>query len=101
MTTHLPSYEGVLDAARQIDGVYKKAESVGSLVTGGKTGRVTEYAGVKAQPPGWWAAFWKRHYANTGQTPAEARRQLQRILGNPAPEKTAVSDLYLKDLLAK
>ncbi len=86
--------------AGQIDRVYAKSDAVGSLVTEGKTGRVTEYAGLKRQPPGWWASFWKRHYANTGQTKTLARERLRRILGMSEPEHAEVSDLYLRDLLA-
>lgn len=45
----------------QIDRVYNKSESVGSLVTGGPTARPTEHDGPKQEPPGWWEAFWRRY----------------------------------------
>jgi hypothetical protein len=85
--------------ATQIERIYSQSDAVGSLVTGGETGRVTEYASMKEQPPGWWDTFWRRHYANTGQTQTEARVRLRRLLGVKEPESMAVSDLYLRDLL--
>ena len=95
---------GVVDAGdlseikREISRVYREGEVVGSLVTGGQTGRVTEYEGVQVQPPDWWADFWRRHQRNTGDTPAEARRKLRRLLGEGYEEKP-VCELYLRDLL--
>lgn len=84
----------------EIDRVYAESDSVGSLVTEGRTGRVTEYDGVKVQPYGWWADFWRRHYENTGDTPEVARRKLHRLLGTDY-ERRPVSELYLRDLLRK
>jgi len=84
--------------AEQIDRVYKKSDYVGSLVTGGATGRVTEYDGVKVQPPGWWDAFWKRHEANTGDSREEAIAKLIKLLGKNYPEQP-VCELYLRDML--
>ncbi len=52
----------------QIDRVYRDAEYVGSLVTGGETGRPTEFTGNKHEPAGWWDDFWTRNYRNTGLT---------------------------------
>ncbi len=87
--------------AKQINKVYAQADYVGSLVTDGNTGRPTEYAGLKRQPRGWWASFWKRHQANTGQSPSEARAKLRRLLGISDVEEVEVSDLYLRDLLTQ
>ena len=67
--------------AKQIKRVYADAEYVGSLVTGGETGRPTEYDGSKVEPPGWWDAFWKRHQENTGQTREEAIEMLKKLMG--------------------
>jgi hypothetical protein len=69
------------DIARQINRVYENADYVGSLVTDGQTGRPTEYEGEKIQPPGWWAAFWKRHEENTGMTRDDTMRMLRRLRG--------------------
>ncbi|MFO0746723.1 MAG: hypothetical protein U1F43_13780 [Myxococcota bacterium] len=60
------------DIKAQIDRVYADADYVGSLVTGGDTGRPTEYDGDKNEPAGWWGAFWQRYFENTGLTPAQA-----------------------------
>jgi hypothetical protein len=49
---------------------------VGSLVTQGETGRVTEYEGVKQQPPDWWERFWERHEQNTGDSREVAMAKL-------------------------
>lgn len=47
----------------------------------GETERPTEHAGPKVQPPGWWDAFWQRHFENTGQTREEAIAMLDKLLG--------------------
>lgn len=47
--------------AAQINQVYADGDYVGSLVTGGSTGRPTEYDGEKNQPKGWWKSFWKQY----------------------------------------
>ncbi len=65
----------------QIGKVYQQADSVGSLVVEGETERPTEHAGPKIEPPGWWDAFWKRHFENTGQTREEAMEMLTKLLG--------------------
>lgn len=82
----------------QIDRVYSRSTSVGSLVTDGRTGRITEYEGTKVQPRDWWARFWKRHQQNTGDSPEEARRKLRELLGIHYLARP-VCDLYLRDLL--
>ena len=82
----------------QIDRVYSLSDSVGSLVTGGRTGRVTEYDGMKVQPPGWWNEFWRRHEQNTGDTRWEAIAKLRALLGKNYTYRP-VCDLYLRDLM--
>jgi hypothetical protein len=84
----------------QIDRVYAMSDFVGSLVTQGETGRVTEYDGCKIQPQYWWEDFWRRHYANTGQTREEAIAKLRKLLGDDYME-CKVSELYVRDLLRK
>ncbi|MDQ7824884.1 MAG: hypothetical protein RDV48_18945 [Candidatus Eremiobacteraeota bacterium] len=84
------SEKDISDIASQINKVYKEADYVGSLVTGGKTGRPTEYDGDKFEPPDWWDSFWKRHQQNTGLTPEETIRMLRKLYGpnyTPRSEK--------------
>ncbi len=83
---------------RQIDDIYSNADTVGSLVTSGETGRPTEYWGCKVQPASWWQEFWARYEGNTGESRREAIRKLQRLLG-PTYEQRPVTDLYVRDLL--
>jgi len=64
----------------QIAQVYSDADYVGSLVTGGETGRPTEYDGPKDQPPSWWSDFWQRHEENTSQSPWDVMAMWQRLL---------------------
>jgi hypothetical protein len=92
------SMEDMRAIKAQIDRVYERSDYVGSLVTEGETGRVTEYEGLKVQPPDWWEKFWERHRRNTGDSPEEARRKLRELLG-PHFQTRPVSDLYLHDLL--
>jgi hypothetical protein len=94
------SENDVKEIKDQIDRIYAQSYSVGSLVTAGETGRVTEYAGAKVQPPGWWDAFWVRHEKNTGDNREVALRKLRQLLGD-SPESLPVSDLYLRDLLRR
>lgn len=84
----------------QIDRVYAMSDYVGSLVTQGETGRVTEYDGCKIQPLYWWEDFWKRHCANTGQTRDEAIAKLRKLIGHDYMD-CRVSELYVRDLLRK
>jgi hypothetical protein len=86
------------EIARQIESVYAQADSVGSLVTEGRTGRITEYEGAKVQPPGWWEDFWRRYEGWSGVSRAEAIARLRRLLGHNYMDRP-VSDLYLRDLL--
>ncbi len=76
----------------------QKSDYVGSLVTGGETGRVTEYDGIKVQPPGWRDGFWKRHEANTGDNREKAIAKLRKLLGEDFRAKP-VCELYLRDVL--
>lgn len=61
------SEQDMEEIAAQLERVYAESDYVGSLVTGGDTGRPTEYEGNKQQPPGWWKEFFRRHRENTGQ----------------------------------
>jgi hypothetical protein len=94
------SEDDLASIKRQIDRVYNQSDYVGSLVTEGETGRVTEYAGAKVQPPDWWRRFWKRHERNTGDTREQAITKLRQLLG-PNYQTRPVSDLYLRNLLRK
>ena len=82
----------------QINRVYSRSAYVGSLVSGGQTGRVTEYEGVKVQPADWWANFWTRHQKNTGDSREVALAKLHKLLGEDYLNRP-VSELYLNDLL--
>jgi len=94
------SAEDMRQISEQIERVYAKSDYVGSLVTGGTTGRVTEYDGTKVQPDGWWERFWQRHHKNTGDSSAETIAKLIKLLGKNY-RKQPVCDLYLRDLLAE
>jgi hypothetical protein len=78
---------------RQIDRVYRDADYVGSLVTGGDTGRPTEYKGGKQEPAHWWDSFWRRNERNTGLTREESRKMLRRLL-NPHCLEDSCPDTY-------
>lgn len=84
----------------EIDSVYEQSDEVGSLVTGGNTGRVTEYDGPKVQPANWWNEFWKRHEENTGDSREEAIAKLRKLLGSNYMQRP-VTDLYLRNCLRK
>ena len=75
------SEKDIKEIHEQIEKVYSHADYVGSLVTGGCTGRPTEYIGDKNQPANWWNCFWKRHYENTGETKEDTRRTFKRLFG--------------------
>ena len=55
----LVSEQDMAEIADEINKVYAKGDFVGSLVTGGDTGRPTEYDSDKVQPPDWWEHFLK------------------------------------------
>ncbi|MCH7903369.1 MAG: hypothetical protein IH944_02250 [Armatimonadetes bacterium] len=94
------SQQNVAKIKRDIDRVYDATENVGSLVTGGHTGRVTEYYGIKVQPRYWWNAFWNRYERNTGYSRYDAIRRLRQQLGSNYMQRP-VCDLYLRDILRK
>ena len=81
-----------------IERIYAQSTDVGSLVTGGETGRVTEYDGVKVQPTDWWEDFWERYEASTGISRYEAIRRLRELLGTNFRQQP-VCELYLRDML--
>jgi len=80
------SREDMKDIAAQIKKVYASADYVGSLVVQGETGRPTEHAGPRIQPPDWWQRFWERHFQNSGQTPEETIEMLQKLYGPNWPK---------------
>lgn len=82
--------------ARQINQIYAHADAVGSLVTQGESGRVTEHSGPKLQPPGWWAEFWKRYEQNTGKTREQAIDELRKLRGWELRNETRLADDALK-----
>lgn len=84
--------------AQQIESIYARTSNVGSLVTDGRTGRITEYDGPKVQPPHWWDRFWSRYESWSGVTRDEARRRLHALLGE-GYETRPVTELYLRDCL--
>ena len=92
------SAENVAQIKRDIDRVYNATESVGSLVTGGHTGRITEYDGIKVQSPQWWNDFWYRYERNIGYTRHSGIIRLRTHLGQNYMSRP-VCDLYLRDLL--
>lgn len=94
------SAEDMNQIHEQLEQVYAQSDSVGSLVTDGDTGRVTEYYGSKVQPADWWQQFWIRHEQNTGDNREEAIRKLRKLLGGNYMNRP-VSDLYLRDLLRR
>ena len=85
---------------QDIDRVYRSADSVGSLVTQGATGRPTEYEGIKRQPSDWWQKFWNRYEHSTGERRDEAVNRLRRLMGDEY-ETRPVSNLYLRNLLRR
>jgi hypothetical protein len=84
------SEEDMSGIARQIHRVYEQADYVGSLVLDGPVGRSTEYSGPHVESPGWWHAFWGKHFQTTGQSREEAIELLRRLLGDKWTEKTEV-----------
>lgn len=81
-----------------IRSVYDRSDTVGSLVTDGHTGRITEYYGAKVQPPGWWDEFWLRYERNMGISRHEAIAKLRELLGRDYMNRP-VCELYLRNLL--
>jgi hypothetical protein len=92
--------DGVMTAAdmqliaAQIEGVYKDAKAVGSLVVEPDRGRSTEWDDEgkgKTQPADWWEQFWKQQEAATGKSRAQLMRDLERMLGR-RPHETELED---------
>lgn len=83
-----------------IDRVYSASTSVGSLVTGGRTGRITEYDGPEVQSRDWWSKFWANYETWSRVDRDEARRRLTRLLGKDYMDQP-VTELYLRDCLRK
>jgi hypothetical protein len=81
--------QDLAEIAGQIERVYREADYVGSLVLEADTGRPTEHQGEKVEPPGWWDDFWRRHFANTGQTREQAMQMLQQLLGPEWAQRSA------------
>jgi hypothetical protein len=75
------SEDDMAQITRQVERVYKDADYVGSLVTEGETGRPTEHAGPKTQPPDWWHVFWMRYEQSTGRSRLVAQALLRQRMG--------------------
>jgi len=75
------SAQDIADIRAQIDEVYARADYVGSLVTGGDTGRPTEYVGNKVEPPDWWDKFWEQYLNETGRSRADVCTEFHRVRG--------------------
>jgi len=88
------------DIKRQIDRVYAHSDYVGSLVTAGETGRITEYAGARVQPADWWERFWELRERETGESREQIQEKLRRLLGMNY-QRLPVTDLYLRDQLRR
>ena len=86
------SEQDMKEISEQINKVYSHADYVGSLVTGGETGRSTEYTGSKDEPAGWWNAFWERHEKNTGKSREETIKMLRKLFG-PGWEPRSIQEL--------
>ena len=84
----------------QIDSVYERSDYVGSLVTGGDTGRVTEYDGPKVQPSDWWQKFWQRYESAYKVDRKTAHGRLVKLMGENY-KRRPVTDLYLRDILSQ
>ena len=70
------------EIARQIATVYAQADYVGSLVTGDRSARPTDWEGDHSEPPFWWDDFWARHWMNTGLTRVQTLRLLREQFGS-------------------
>ena len=92
------SARDIAEIKSQIERVYRHSEYVGSLVTEGETGRITEYDGPKVEPADWWERFWQQYEQENGISRKEAIRRLQKLLG-PGYQNRPVTELYLRDTL--
>ena len=84
----------------QIDRVYAHSASVGSLVTQGQTGRITEYAGAKVQPADWWQNFWHDYEQHFHVSRETAIQRLHKLLGHDY-ERQPMTDLYVRHILRR
>lgn len=84
---------------QQIQRVYNQSDYVGSLVTGGETGRITQYEGVRVEPADWWEQFWQRREKETGKSRQQIIAELRKLLGRDFVHRP-VSDLYLRNKLS-
>lgn len=92
------SEKDIDEIAHQIQKVYSEGDYVSSLVTGGSTGRITEYNGVKVQPKYWWNDFWKHFEDELGIDREDAVIRLRELIGDDYRQRE-VCELYLRDLL--
>jgi len=99
-STGVVSEADVAAIKHDLDSVYAHASNVGSLVTGGETGRPTEYWGSKVQPRDWWEQFWTRYEKAYGVPREDAVAKLQQLLGKGYMTRP-VCDLYLHDVLRR
>lgn len=97
-STGVASEADLRQIKQEIDNIYKHSDVVGSLVTGGRTGRITEYDGPKVQPREWWSDFWRRYESWSGESRQTAIAKLQAVLGRDYTTRP-VCDLYLRDVL--
>ncbi|MEQ1932855.1 MAG: hypothetical protein ABL962_03100 [Fimbriimonadaceae bacterium] len=97
-STGVASAADIRQIKQEIDNIYKHSDSVGSLVTGGRTGRVTEYEGSKVQPANWWSGFWRDYESRTGESRTAAISKLRTVLGQDYMDEP-VCGLYLRDTL--
>ncbi|MBS1704713.1 MAG: hypothetical protein JST40_02480 [Armatimonadetes bacterium] len=97
-TSGQPNRAEIDRISNQIENVYKGLSDVGSLVTGGETGRATEYYGSKVQPQSWWNDFWADYEQTYGISRHVARRRLRELIGKDYPSRP-VCRLYLENVL--
>jgi hypothetical protein len=89
------SAQDIAEINEEIRKVYAEADYVGSLVTGGQTGRPTEHDGDQYEPPDWWERFWADHERNTGYSRTEVVSLIREERGEewfPLTEKALASD---------
>lgn len=66
----------------QINRIYSRADAVGSLVTEGDTGRVTEHQGPRWHPPVWWHHWWHQYAKErSGLTLEQGVARLSQVYG--------------------
>ena len=80
--------------------MYAQSDYVGSLVTAGETGRITEYDGAKVEPADWWEKFWTRRENETGKSREQIQAELRKLLGADY-QRQPVTSLYMRDRLRR